>query len=1120
MQKILSRRVFRDLKSNCFRYLALFLLIVLGMYMIISIVGAAETVIRGVEKGQRENCLEDGQFGVFVPLNDTEVTRIQDAGITLEKGFYMDYRVEESTLRIYKNREQMNLFSAAEGKNTADKGEILLEQHYAQAHGLKPGDELVVGNLKLKIAGIGSTPDYDAVFNSLSDTSVDSDQFGTAFVSAEDYSLLKEEGGSFKTEEYVYSYRLNGNMTDDELKELIQSFELDREQVTDTYFLEMLEEAEQTKNDIQDGISELLEGCEELSDGLFEIADNNEDVNDAADSLFEAMLEQVNDGLEESGIHVVLKEESFEKQLDEMIASPGKYSADMRQELKDAKEQLESLDEFRQGVKTYTEGVSQAADGSNQLRDGLSTLTDHNAELINGSDAVFHALLGQANSSLQELGQAMGFSIVLTAEEYEAQLDSLIAAYGGFSPELAASLEGTKEQLKSIASFGDGLKSYMGGVCAAEGGSGQLSAGLGEISNNNSALVDGAEAVFDALVEMVNQQLKESGLDAEITKDNFAAGLEELAAPGSKVDRKLKESLRDTREMLIDLREFQDGIREYTDGVQEAAEGSLELVDGVEELKKEADDMLEEYFTFDIDNLTSFVPREDNPRVSSSVNDVLINKYVGMIAGVIIMALFTYVISVFVVHNIEQESSVIGTLYALGVKRQQLIRHYLLLPVAVTFLGGLAGGGLGFSPIGIDWQMADSVNYFSMPVLKVQYPMYLILYGFVMPPLVAAAVNYLVINKKLKRTALSLIRKEQKGSRIKDINLGHMKFVRRFQIRQILREMRSGLAVVTGMFISLLVLMMAVDCYVLVENYMLAADRETKYGYLYTYKYPTEEVPAGGTEGYMESLKKEAYGYDLDVSIIGLTENNPYYDIDVSEKKNEIVISSAAASKFNLKVGEKMVLSDEVNEQDYAFTVVRIVPYTSGISVFMDIDAMRELFDQEDDYYNVVFSDQALDVENGRLYAATSRESVKAASEVFVNMMWPMIIMMSVIAIIIFAVVMYLMMKVMIDRSAFSISLMKVFGYRKREIKKLYLDGNFMIVAVGALICVPLSKYLMDLMYPYFISNVAIGMDLTFSWQLYAGIYVGILVCYMIINQMLVRRLKKMVPAEVLKNRE
>lgn len=107
------------------------------------------------------------------------------------------------------------------------------------------------------------------------------------------------------------------------------------------------------------------------------------------------------------------------------------------------------------------------------------------------------------------------------------------------------------------------------------------------------------------------------------------------------------------------------------------------------------------------------------------------------------------------------------------------------------------------------------------------------------------------------------------------------------------------------------------------------------------------------------------------------------------------------------------------------------------------------------------------------------------------------------------------------DRSfRLSISLMKVFGYRRREIRRLYLDGNFYVILLGAVICVPLAKWSMDLVYPYCIANVAIGMDLKFTPQIYIMIYGGILLCYMVINFLLVGRLNKLVPAEVLKNRE
>ena len=116
---------------------------------------------------------------------------------------------------------------------------------------------------------------------------------------------------------------------------------------------------------------------------------------------------------------------------------------------------------------------------------------------------------------------------------------------------------------------------------------------------------------------------------------------------------------------------------------------------------------------------------------------------------------------------------------------------------------------------------------------------------------------------------------------------------------------------------------------------------------------------------------------------------------------------------------------------------------------------------------------------------------------------------------------MYLMVKVMIDRSAFSISLIKVFGFRISEIRRLYLNGNFLTIAVGALICIPASKAVMDAMYPsLLVSNVACGINLSFSWQMYVVLYVGIILFYLLVNRLLVRRLQKTPLTEVLKNRE
>lgn len=98
MNRVLRKRLLRDLQSNFMRYLALILMIVMGMYIVISVVGAAETVISGSTRRAEENCVEDGQFSVFLPLTKNQEKEITDNGILLEKMFSMDLEAEDGSM--------------------------------------------------------------------------------------------------------------------------------------------------------------------------------------------------------------------------------------------------------------------------------------------------------------------------------------------------------------------------------------------------------------------------------------------------------------------------------------------------------------------------------------------------------------------------------------------------------------------------------------------------------------------------------------------------------------------------------------------------------------------------------------------------------------------------------------------------------------------------------------------------------------------------------------------------------------------------------------------------------------------------------------------------------------
>ena len=829
MQKVLRKRIWRDFKSNLPRYLALSLLIILAMYLVVSLVGAAETIIRGSENADSRQCVEDGDFSLFVPMKDEEMEDLEADGVTIEPQFYMDYEIDEDhTIRIFANRDEVNRIDLVKGTLAEKENELVVERQFAEKNDISAGDVIT-------FTGIGTTPDYDNVLKSLGDTGCDCLHFGTGFVAADVYDTLRAEEKSIKSEEYYYAYRLNGAMTDDELKDRLEKLEFTSGDVEDPFFQEYWDRTMGKKDDLTDGIQELLDGAKELKE----------------------------------------------------------------------------------------------------------------------------------------------------------------------------------------------------------------------------------------------------------------------------------------------LKAFEDGIIEYTDGTKEAEDGSNELLDGIQELKDETDDMIDDIFSEDAQNLMTFVKAGDNARIQAASGDQELYRSVGTIAGAILLILISYVLSVFVVHSIDQESAVIGALYALGVKRKNLMAHYVTLPTVITFVSGLIGTLLGYSSLGVPIQMQDCYNYYSLPDLDVIYMPYLFIYGIVVPPVISIIVNSLVIRKRLSKPVLTMIRNGQKVGNGKDIKLGNMSFMNLFKIRQMLRESRTGFTVVFGMFVSLLLAMMSLEIYTYCANVNRDYVNDTKYEYMYTYKYPTEEVPEGGYEAYAKTLKKKIYGYNFDITVMGLTENNPFFDVDLSDSSSKVAISSSIAYKYGLDVGDTLTLKDDEADKIYAFEIASVAQYAPSFMVFMPYDKALELFDEPEDYFNVVFSDHALDVETGRLYATTTKTDVKKAAGIFSDIMQGMILTIGGVSVLIFIVVMYLMMKVMIDRSSFNIALIKIFGYRNKEVKKMYLDGNFYIITIGALISIPLTKWIMDVAYePAFVPNIACGIDKSFPFWMYLAIFAGILILYFIINHLLIRRIRKMVPAEVLKNRE
>lgn len=302
------------------------------------------------------------------------------------------------------------------------------------------------------------------------------------------------------------------------------------------------------------------------------------------------------------------------------------------------------------------------------------------------------------------------------------------------------------------------------------------------------------------------------------------------------------------------------------------------------------------------DNLLSFTAAKDNSRISAYSEDTGSMKAEAIMVGIIFIALLSYIISVFTIYGIEKDSTAIGTLYSMGYDKKELIRVYILLPVLVIAAGGIVGAAAGFALIGPLSQ--QDIVYYSFPALEKTVSPYLLIYGIVMPILIAAVINYLVIRKNLAKDPLALLRNERKHGRISRLKLRRFKFLTKFRIRQFMREIVSNVSIAVGLFIALLIMLFGFTVYGAINNFSVNGTKDIKWDYMYLLKYPMQNAPENAEKAYTMGLK--AYypdgGTDISVTLLGIKSKSGYFGFSIGEGKHDLCFF---VSRFKIRLEKR-----------------------------------------------------------------------------------------------------------------------------------------------------------------------------------------------------------------------
>lgn len=219
MKNPLIRRLPRELKSEAGKYAIIFLFMIIVIGFVSGFLVASGSMLKIYDESFEKYNIEDGNFQISdVPSNETLEKMETDGNIRIYENFYIERETKEvdSTLRIYKNREEIDKVCVHKGKLPESENEIAIDRMYAENNSLDVGDTLTAGTKELKITAFVSLSDYSALYESSSDMMFDAIKFGVAVMTEEGFDSMGESGFH-----YNYSWKYNDPPADDiEAKEM------------------------------------------------------------------------------------------------------------------------------------------------------------------------------------------------------------------------------------------------------------------------------------------------------------------------------------------------------------------------------------------------------------------------------------------------------------------------------------------------------------------------------------------------------------------------------------------------------------------------------------------------------------------------------------------------------------------------------------------------------------------------------------------------------------------------------------------------------------------------------------------------------------------------------------
>ena len=194
MRDPLRRRIPREIRSEAGKYIVIFIFMVALIGVASGYFIADASLKVAYDESFETYNIEDGFLEFAEKPDKATLEACEEEDITLYDNTYKDEPCDnDSTVRLFRIREDVNKVCLLDGDLPAAEDEIALDRLYMKSNEIKQGDTITLDGEDYKVTGIVALPDYSALYKDITDFMFDTEKFGVSVVTPEGFDRVNDK---------------------------------------------------------------------------------------------------------------------------------------------------------------------------------------------------------------------------------------------------------------------------------------------------------------------------------------------------------------------------------------------------------------------------------------------------------------------------------------------------------------------------------------------------------------------------------------------------------------------------------------------------------------------------------------------------------------------------------------------------------------------------------------------------------------------------------------------------------------------------------------------------------------------------------------------------------------